>query len=100
MAGSREALPASEVEAALADLPGWTYEEDRLERTFSFGSFREAMSFMVRIGFEAEDMDHHPELSNVYSMVAVGLTTHDAGDRVSELDIELARRINRIVWVQ
>jgi 4a-hydroxytetrahydrobiopterin dehydratase len=51
---------------------------------------------MVRVGFEAEAMDHHPDWSNVYNRVRIRLTTHDAGDKVTAKDVDLARRIETI----
>ncbi len=90
---------AAEVSAALAQLPGWRVERDALARDFQFGSFREAMSFMVRVSYEAEAMDHHPEWTNVYHRVAIRLNTHDAGGKVTAKDVELARRIQKISWV-
>ncbi|NNE69790.1 MAG: 4a-hydroxytetrahydrobiopterin dehydratase [Rhodothermales bacterium] len=96
---SRSPLTPPEVQAGLSGLEGWTHAEDRLEREFKFGSFREAMSFLIRVAFEAEDMDHHPEINNVYGTVRIGLTTHDAGNKVSAMDLELARRINHLAWI-
>ncbi|MBP6865892.1 MAG: 4a-hydroxytetrahydrobiopterin dehydratase [Candidatus Didemnitutus sp.] len=92
-------LDPAQITAALQELPGWKYEHDALARTFQFGSFKEAMSFMVRVGFEAEAMDHHPEWTNVYGRVAIRLTTHDAGNRVSAKDVALARKISALSWV-
>jgi len=92
-------LTPAEIQAALADLPGWSHAGDALEKTFTFGSFREAFSFMTRVAFEAEALDHHPDWSNVYRRVTVRLNTHDAGDRVTARDVELARRIQAISWV-
>ncbi|MEY3774308.1 MAG: putative pterin-4-alpha-carbinolamine dehydratase [Verrucomicrobiota bacterium] len=92
-------LTPEEITAALAGLPGWTFERDALVKEFKFGSFREAMSFMVRAGFEAEAMDHHPEWTNVYNRVAVRLNTHDTGGKVTAKDVELARRLQQISWV-
>lgn len=92
-------LTPSEITAALATLPGWELREDALAKEFTFGSFREALSFMVRAGFEAEAMDHHPDWTNVYNRVAVRLHTHDAGGRVTAKDVELARRLQQISWV-
>jgi 4a-hydroxytetrahydrobiopterin dehydratase len=54
---------------------------------------------MVRAGFEAEELNHHPDWTNVYHRVAVRLNTHDAGGRVTAKDVELARRFQRISWV-
>jgi 4a-hydroxytetrahydrobiopterin dehydratase len=95
---SRTPLPDDRIDA---DLPeGWariqTAEGNRISREFRFSNFRTAMGFIVRVGFEAEAMDHHPELFNVYDRVAIALTTHDAGDRVTETDLELARRVNAL----
>lgn len=92
-------LTPAAIEAACARLPGWSHERDALAKTFTFGSFREAFSFMTRVAFEAEDMDHHPEWTNVYQKVSVRLNTHDAGGKVTARDVELAERIERISWV-
>ncbi|MDA0378414.1 MAG: 4a-hydroxytetrahydrobiopterin dehydratase [Bacteroidetes bacterium] len=96
---NRQPLSDDVIRQALSGLPGWSLEGDTLERTFQFASFREAMSFMVRVAFEAEDQDHHPEWTNVYNRVRVVLSTHDAGNKVTELDLELARRINHLSWI-
>lgn len=93
-------LAHSEIAAELGSLPGWAFEQDALTKSFEFGSFREAMSFMVRVAFEAEDLNHHPEWTNVYRRVAVRLNTHDAGGKVTPKDLDLARRIERISWVK
>ncbi len=95
----RTSLSIEEIEAALADLPDWRFENDRLAKRFQFSSFREAMSFMVRLSFEAEMLNHHPELTNVYGRVDVVLTTHDAGNRVTAKDIALAQSIEQFSWI-
>ncbi|MDE3083789.1 MAG: 4a-hydroxytetrahydrobiopterin dehydratase [Verrucomicrobiota bacterium] len=92
-------LSSVEIQTALAGLSGWTHERDALAKTFKFGSFREAMSFMVRAAFEAEAMNHHPDWTNVYNRVAVRLNTHDAGGKVTAKDVDLARKIQAISWV-
>jgi 4a-hydroxytetrahydrobiopterin dehydratase len=92
-------LSEAKIQAALAALPGWSFERDALVKTLKFGSFREAMSFMMRAGFEAEAMNHHPDWTNVYNRVAIRLNTHDAGDKVTAKDIELAQRFQNISWV-
>ncbi len=92
-------LSPAKITNALRTLPGWSLENEALAKTFKFGSFREAMSFMVRVGFEAEAMDHHPDWTNVYNRVAIRLNTHDAGDRVTAKDVELATKIQAVSWV-
>jgi 4a-hydroxytetrahydrobiopterin dehydratase len=90
-------LTEAEIRAALASLPGWTLERDALAKTFKFATFRDALAFMVRAGFEAEAMDHHPEWTNVYNRVAVRLNTHDAGGKVTAKDVALARQFEKIL---
>jgi len=93
-------LTTEQIETAVNDMPEWGYDEqaNKLHKNFEFGSFKEAMSFMVRIGFEAEALGHHPELFNVYNKVDIKLATHDAGDKVTELDLKLAKAIESIAW--
>jgi len=96
---NRKPLEAAKIDEALKDLPKWSLEGDALTKTFTFKDFREAVGFMVRLAFEAESLNHHPEMSNVYNRVVVRLTTHDAGDRVTEFDVALAEAIERFSWV-
>jgi 4a-hydroxytetrahydrobiopterin dehydratase len=78
--------------AAAAQAPGWSVVEgrDAIARSFRFADFNAAFAFMTRVAMKAEQMDHHPEWSNVYARVDVVLTTHDAGG-VTARDLELAR---------
>jgi 4a-hydroxytetrahydrobiopterin dehydratase len=92
-------LNRADLDAALAALPEWKLERDALVKTFKFATFREAFGFMTRVAFEAESMDHHPEWTNVYNRVAIRLNTHDAGEKVTAKDVELAKRIQKISWV-
>ncbi len=93
-------LSSEEITRAKDALPGWAADSAALSKTFEFGSFREAISFMVRISFEAEELSHHPEWTNVYNRVEIRLSTHDAGNKVTAKDVELARRIERVAWVR
>ena len=92
------ALSAEEIQRELGTLEGWAFERDALAKTFKFGSFRDAISFMVRAGFEAEALNHHPEWTNVYNKVEVRLNTHDAGGKVTRKDVELATKIERCAF--
>jgi len=94
----RKPLSNDAIERTLVELPGWRFEDDRLKKTFELSSFREAISFIVRLAFEAESQNHHPELGNVYNRVDVAITTHDAGNRVTESDVALASAIERFSW--
>lgn len=89
-------LSKQQIEKELKQLDGWSFEDDTITKDFSFSDFKEAMSFMVRVGFEAEALVHHPDWSNVYNSVTIRLNTHDAGDKVTEKDIKLAKAIEDI----
>lgn len=74
----------------------WTEENNKLYRKFKFADFSEAFAFMTRVALAAEKMDHHPEWKNVYNTVEVWLSTHDAGDIVTEKDRKLAAKIDAL----
>ena len=73
----------------------WKEEDNKLYCAFTFKNFSEAFAFMTRIAMEAEKMDHHPLWTNVYNKVEIWLSTHDAGDIVTEKDRKLAKAIDR-----
>ena len=91
-----KALQPAEIEKELQSLDGWNVEGDKLTKQFTFADFREAMAFMVRVAFEAEEQAHHPEFFNVYKDVKIQLATHDAGGKITTKDIALAKRIDTI----
>lgn len=94
-------IPLSEqqINDALKHLPHWIFEGNMIKRTYQFGSFKEALSFIVRLGLHAEEQNHHPELFNVYNTVRIALNTHDAGGKVTEKDVRLAKSIEHFAWV-
>jgi 4a-hydroxytetrahydrobiopterin dehydratase len=75
----------------------WKEENNRLKKSFTFGDFQEAFAFMTRVAFLAESHGHHPNWSNVYNRVEIELTTHDAGNTVTEKDHKLAKAIDEIL---
>jgi len=74
----------------------WEEKNNSLYRKFEFKDFSEAFAFMTRVAIEAEKMNHHPLWTNVYNKVEVWLSTHDAGDIVTDKDRKLAEKIDRI----
>ena len=74
----------------------WTEENNRLKKTFKFKDFSEAFAFMTRVALLAEKMDHHPYWTNVYNSVSVELSTHDAGNTVTDKDRKLAKAIDQL----
>ena len=74
----------------------WIEENNQLSQTFKFKDFIEAFAFMTEVAFYAEKQNHHPNWNNVYNRVTIQLTTHDAGNTVTNKDRELAEMINKI----
>lgn len=75
----------------------WKTENNRLKNTFRFKDFSEAFGFMTRVALIAEKMDHHPTWTNTYNTVSFELSTHDAGDVVTEKDHKLAKAIDALI---
>ncbi|MBM3167961.1 MAG: 4a-hydroxytetrahydrobiopterin dehydratase [Bacteroidetes bacterium] len=75
----------------------WIEENNQLKKSFVFRDFSEAFAFMTRVAFLAETQQHHPNWSNVYNRVDVSLTTHDAGNMVTEKDRKLAKAIDQLL---
>ena len=75
----------------------WTEKDNSLYKKFEFKNFSEAFAFMTRVALEAEKMDHHPLWTNVYNRVEIWLSTHDAGDIVTEKDKTLAKKIDALL---
>ncbi len=74
----------------------WEEKNNKLYKKFQFKNFSEAFAFMTRIALVAEKMDHHPEWKNVWNTVEIWLSTHDAGDIVTEKDRRLADKIDEL----
>lgn len=75
----------------------WKEENNKLQRTFEFKDFVHAFSFLTKVAIAAEKMNHHPEIFNVYNKVEISLSTHDAGDIVTDKDRKLASEIDEFL---
>ena len=93
MATQRDRLTDTEIGTALASLPGWRRDGERIRRDFEFADFVAALGFIAQVGALAERADHHPELTNVYNKVTIALSTHDAGG-ITAMDTALAGEIS------
>ena len=91
-----EPLTPDQIASALTELPGWSHDDDRVKKSFSFDNFRAATAFIVRLSFEAEQRDHHPEIFNCWNRVEIALNTHSAGGKVTAKDIDLATAIDAL----
>ena len=68
-----------------------------LTASFQFSDFKEAFAFMTKVANLAESMNHHPDWKNVYNLVEITLTTHDAGNSITEKDFLLAAAIENLI---
>ncbi|MBX3240358.1 MAG: 4a-hydroxytetrahydrobiopterin dehydratase [Chitinophagaceae bacterium] len=75
----------------------WKEVNNQLYRKFEFKNFSEAFAFMTRVALEAEKMNHHPLWTNVWNRVEIWLSTHDAGNIVTDKDRKLAEKINSLL---
>ena len=91
----RRPLSPDEVSRLVESLDGWELDGISLRRQLVFASFVEAFGFMAQVALVAESLDHHPNWSNVYNRVVVGLSTHEASG-VSEADFRLAGEMDAL----
>ena len=75
----------------------WTEKNNALHKSFEFKNFIEAFSFMTKVAFTAEKMNHHPEWKNVYNKVEITLCTHDKGNTITDKDQKLAKAIDELI---
>ena len=74
----------------------WPEIDNKLYQEFIFPDFSKAFAFMTRVAMAAEKMDHHPTWKNTYNKVGIWLSTHDAGDIVTDKDRKLAAIIDKL----
>jgi 4a-hydroxytetrahydrobiopterin dehydratase len=74
----------------------WKEDNNTLRKEYEFDNFISAFSFLTRVALIAEKMNHHPEIHNVYNRVTLRLSSHDAGNVITEKDHKLASRIDEI----
>ena len=74
----------------------WKAANNSLQVTFQFQDFKQAFAFMTEVAFHAEAQGHHPDWKNVYNKVEISLSTHDAGNIVTEKDHQLAKTIDEV----
>ena len=77
-------------------MSNWIEKDHALYKTFTFNSFNEAMDWMSKMAPKIDALNHHPEWTNVYNKVMVKLTTHDAGNIVTEKDYTLAKLLDEV----
>ena len=89
-------LDQNQIAEAISGMKGWVANGDWIAKEFQFDDFKQAIDFMVKAGDVAEELNHHPNWSNVWNKVNVELQTHSEGG-VTEKDLELAQRMDALV---
>lgn len=74
----------------------WIETASQLEKTFTFDSFESAMLFMQQASVKIAELDHHPTWTNTYNRLHIVLSTHDAGNKVTEKDWALAHVLDSL----
>lgn len=75
----------------------WTEQNNQLYKKIEFKNFNEAFGFITQVALLAESMNHHPTWQNTYNKLELYLSTHDAGNTVTEKDIKLAEAIDKLL---
>lgn len=91
-----EPLSQKEIEDRLAELPGWSLDGGRIGRSYRLGSHFAATALVVHIAQTQEELGHHSDLTLGYNTVALRVHTHSAGGALTDLDFELARRVEAL----
>lgn len=89
-------LNEADIKKKMLQFPDWEYEDNAIHSEFEFENFKDCFSAMSRIAFECEALNHHPNWSNVYNVLTISLSTHDAGG-ITQKDFKLAEAIETIV---
>lgn len=74
--------------------PQWVQDGDEIRCHLTFKNFIEAFGFLAQVAILAEKQDHHPAIHNVYNRVTLSLSTHDAGNKITDRDLKLAQAID------
>ena len=74
----------------------WIEKEDALTANFTFKDFKQAFAFMTECAMYIEQANHHPTWSNTWNRVEILLQTHDAGNVVTQKDVDLSKQISEV----
>jgi 4a-hydroxytetrahydrobiopterin dehydratase len=91
--GTMTSLSAAEVDTRVRQHTGWEHHGDEITKQFSFGDFKQAMTFVNKVADAANAADHHPDITINYNRVTMTLSTHSEGG-ITEKDFALATKID------
>ena len=89
-------LNARELRTIMPRLSGWKLAQNKLVRTFEFQGFVQSLSFVNSLVAYFETIDHHPDVHIAYGEVTFELTRYDVGGKVTDRDVEVAKKISSV----
>ena len=89
-------LDAAAIQKKMADLPDWTLDGDAIRRQFTLGGFPDAIAFVTRLAFDAQEADHHPDIVINYKRVTLIFSTHSEGG-LTQKDFDGAKKVDALV---
>lgn len=91
-------LSDAEITTALKDLPGWERDGDTITKTYKLERYMAGLAFASAVGTIAEGLDHHPDILIQWRKVTVTYYTHDAGDKITQKDVNAAKAIEALPY--
>lgn len=89
-------LSINEINQKLEEVNGWNYENEKINKEFRFSNFKDALTFVNKVGNVAEEINHHPDiLIHSYNKVKLTVSTHDENG-ITEKDFKLASKVNSV----
>jgi 4a-hydroxytetrahydrobiopterin dehydratase len=89
-------LDAAAIQKKMADVPEWTLDGDAIRRQFTLGGFPDAIAFVTRLAFDAQEADHHPDIVINYKRVTLIFSTHSEGG-LTQKDFDGAKKVDALV---
>ena len=96
MSNNPKILTAKDLRAIMPRLAGWKLAQNKLSRTFEFQDFVHSLSFVNSLVAYFETVDHHPDVRIAYGEVTFELTRYDVGAKVTDRDVEVAKKISSV----
>ena len=77
-----------------SSMKGWSFIEDKLKKSFIFDNYRDAMSFIVRLSYEADGQNHHPEIFNCNNRMEILLNKNNEGEKETKKNYDIDLKID------
>lgn len=92
-----KSIEEAELREWLAAHPRWREADGAIKGAFKFNDFKQAFGFLTQIAMISEKQNHHALIENMYDRVTLTLTTHDAGNRITQRDLKFADAVERVL---